>query len=681
MPRFIDIGDGTPIAAAADARDALGATDVGAAVFTAVDDAAARSAIGAAPLYPDTAAVIQHDPSGSPDGAIVADDELNVGTVFANSGSSPYEYVSGRFAHDPGSTIGVNNAGYLQVDTGSGRVREMRAQCSWTYNEVGAVAFVIPSGDWTYPSVLSAAGIHLTAYGNGIWNLAVWNPASGTGHVDHSVQPGTATSFTLTVQTTTPASTQTTGSIAAGASAATVTAAIEALSNVAAGQVTVTKSTSGNYGIAWASALGAVTLTATPTGGTMGFAAPLPLDPTNTIDDVVAYGSGLTQYADYTTAGRYAAVWDEELRWLEMYIYPDTDEVFMIFPDGTNSGMIKHPGIGLWGGSKAVFELFENNSGKIDTPATMGAIAAHNELVATAPKVLTQVASYKTVTLYDGGNTTGTDITSSGSIPPGTSFLEVVLIGGGGGGGSGACQPSGTAACGGGSGGTGGIIQQTVAGPALGTTWNVTVGRQGSGGASVSSTSAGNAGTYGNASKFFTGAVALLAYGGSGGGGGGSGATIGTAGGSGAPYASSGTTSGANGAAGNNGASVSATMGIAGSGAGGGVTTAPAANNGGSGGSNIVRGYTGGTAGVVGGAAPGKGVDSTATPVTSTAAGTPGPGAGGGAGSITGAAQDGADAAGWGGGGGGGGASLNGSASGAGGDGRGGYAIVRAHLL
>lgn len=47
MPRFIDIDGGTPIAAAADARAAIGSTAVGDAVFTAANAAAARTAMSA----------------------------------------------------------------------------------------------------------------------------------------------------------------------------------------------------------------------------------------------------------------------------------------------------------------------------------------------------------------------------------------------------------------------------------------------------------------------------------------------------------------------------------------------------------------------------------------------------------------------------------------------------------
>lgn len=46
MPRFIDIDGGTPIASAADARAALGSSEIGDAVFTAADAAEIRTLIG-----------------------------------------------------------------------------------------------------------------------------------------------------------------------------------------------------------------------------------------------------------------------------------------------------------------------------------------------------------------------------------------------------------------------------------------------------------------------------------------------------------------------------------------------------------------------------------------------------------------------------------------------------------
>lgn len=686
MPRFIDIDGGTPIAAAADARAAIGATEVGEAVFTAAAPFPAAAAIGAPSLRP----AMHHDPSGSADGPIAADDELDAGTVFSNTGTKKIKFDGGRFVHDPAASSGASSAGYLQVELNA-VVRSMRAQVAWEPSATGAVAFVIPStlADWDYDAgTLPAAGVHLTAYGNGIWNVAVWNPNAGAaGHVDHSVQPGTATSFTLTVQTSTPASTQTTASIAADATAAAVKSAIEALSNVAVGEVTVTKSPSGNFGITWATGLGAVTLTATPTGGTMGMAAPLPTDPANTIDPVVAYGVGLTKYGEYLDVGRYATVRDGDLRWLEVFAFPETDEIIILFPDGTNSGVLRHPGIGLWNSSRAVFELFESNSVSVETPAVFGKIAADSQRVTEdspvvdKPTVAAMIANSRPVTLYSGGNITTSNISVSGSIPPGTQWIELVCIAGGGGGGGGGCQPSGTAVNGGSGGGSGGVIREIVPASALGTTWAAVIGKAGLGGASISSTGTGNNGTDGTSTKWYSGRVVYEAYPGGKGNGGTSGATPAVAGNPGGPFATAGAGSGINGAVGTSGAQMYTALGNPGAAAGGGITTAPTANNGGAGGANLVRGYFGGTAGVVGGAAPGQGKDATATTITTTPAGIPGPGPGGGAASSSGAAQDGADAAGWGGGGAGGGASLNGNASGAGGDGKGGYLIAIAHFV
>jgi hypothetical protein len=73
------------------------------------------------------------------------------------------------------------------------------------------------------------------------------------------------TSFTLTLAG------QTTGAIAAGATAAAVQAALEALSNVVPGDVTVTGAAGGPYTVAFRGALAdtdVAQMTATPTGGT-----------------------------------------------------------------------------------------------------------------------------------------------------------------------------------------------------------------------------------------------------------------------------------------------------------------------------------------------------------------------------------------------------------------------------
>lgn len=88
---------------------------------------------------------------------------------------------------------------------------------------------------------------------------------TGTNEVQTVTEGGSGlTSFTLTY------SGQTTGSIAAAATAATVQAALEALSNVGAGNVAVGGATSGPYTVTFVGALGSTNvaqMTATPTGG------------------------------------------------------------------------------------------------------------------------------------------------------------------------------------------------------------------------------------------------------------------------------------------------------------------------------------------------------------------------------------------------------------------------------
>lgn len=95
----------------------------------------------------------------------------------------------------------------------------------------------------------------------------LYAPYAGTTDEVQTVTEGGSglTSFTLTY------SGQTTGSIAAAATAATVQTALEALSNIAVGDVTVTGSTSGPYTVTFGGALAdtnVAQMTATPTGGT-----------------------------------------------------------------------------------------------------------------------------------------------------------------------------------------------------------------------------------------------------------------------------------------------------------------------------------------------------------------------------------------------------------------------------
>lgn len=96
---------------------------------------------------------------------------------------------------------------------------------------------------------------------------ALWAPYGGTTDEVQTVTEGGSglTSFTLTW------SGQTTGSIAAAATFATVQTALEALSNIAPGDVTVTGSNGGPYTVVFGGALAdtdVAQMTATPTGGT-----------------------------------------------------------------------------------------------------------------------------------------------------------------------------------------------------------------------------------------------------------------------------------------------------------------------------------------------------------------------------------------------------------------------------
>ena len=634
---------------------------------------------------------IFHDPITKANGPINAGDVLDSGQLVVNNvGATPLSYSGGQMIHAQGSTIGVATAGYLQTQVTSDRVRRMFAKVAWPANALGSAAFVVPSAQWNQSSgILPVAGLHSTHYGNGIWTCGVWNPSAGqSGHVEaHRLDINSGTAVTLQVTTTTPSSTQTTASLTISSmTAASLKTALEGLSNVGAGKTTVVGPFAGKYGIVWNSSLGAVTVAVSASSGT----------PAPTITAYQGTGGtsgGVTTYASNTTNGRYATVWDGTLKQLDVWLFPETAQGIIFFPDGTNSGYFTDPGINLWTSTYAVHELFENNTSAIDVPASYGKISVDNFYARTdtptltKPDLVTQVTALAPQTLCDSNNTTGTDISVGGSVPPGTKYIEIVAIGGGAGGGSGCCTTSGTAGNGGGAGGSAGIIREIIPASALGATWAGVIGHKGAGGASVSSTANGNAGTAGTLSKFTTSAAsgavlaAHQALAGAGGGGGSTGATVGAAGGAGGPFTTPGSASGANGALGSNGGGITTNLGVPGSGGGGGVTTVPVATNGGTGGSNLVRGYTGGTAGVVGGAAPGVGIDISAITITTSVAGVPGPGVGGGAGSITGAAQAGAIPLMYGVGGGGGGASLNGSASGAGGDGIGGYLLVRAHFL
>ena len=93
----------------------------------------------------------------------------------------------------------------------------------------------------------------------------LYGPYSVSDEVQTVTEGGSGlTSFTLTY------SGQTTGSIAAAATAATVQAALEALSNIGVGQVVVTGAAGGPYTVAFQGSLAdtnVAQMTATPTGG------------------------------------------------------------------------------------------------------------------------------------------------------------------------------------------------------------------------------------------------------------------------------------------------------------------------------------------------------------------------------------------------------------------------------
>lgn len=109
--------------------------------------------------------------------------------------------------------------------------------------------------------VKSGTHVGLTTAGN------LGGPYNGLSEEVQTITEGGSglTSFTLTY------SGQTTAAIAANASAATVQAALEALSNIAVGDVEVTGSDGGPYTVKFVGALAntnVAQMTATPTGGT-----------------------------------------------------------------------------------------------------------------------------------------------------------------------------------------------------------------------------------------------------------------------------------------------------------------------------------------------------------------------------------------------------------------------------
>lgn len=113
-----------------------------------------------------------------------------------------------------------------------------------------------------YPNGVLPSGIALAK----ITATGIYGPYSVTDEVQTVTEGGSGlTSFTLTY------SGQTTGSIAAAATAATVQAALVALSNVGAGNIAVTGAAGGPYTVSFRGTLAdtnVAAMTATPTGGT-----------------------------------------------------------------------------------------------------------------------------------------------------------------------------------------------------------------------------------------------------------------------------------------------------------------------------------------------------------------------------------------------------------------------------
>lgn len=113
-----------------------------------------------------------------------------------------------------------------------------------------------------YPKGFFKSGIALGK----ITGTELYGPYAGTTDEVQTITEGGSglTSFTLTWNG------QTTGSIAAAATAATVQAALEALSNIGVGDVLVTGSNGGPYTVQFRGALAdtnVAAMTATPTGG------------------------------------------------------------------------------------------------------------------------------------------------------------------------------------------------------------------------------------------------------------------------------------------------------------------------------------------------------------------------------------------------------------------------------
>lgn len=379
------------------------------------------------------------------------------------------------------------------------------------------------------------------------------------------------------------------------------------------------------------------------------------------------WNNGETIYADYTTNGRYATVWDGIARPIDLWIDTDTATCTLYFPDGTST-TFSNPAVSADTANYAIWELYET-AGSVDVAATIGEIWADTYTPAESAVGLTKpeasaIASSAKRIIHEY-TTAGT---FSGTIPDSAQGVLVTLVAAPGGGGSGRQGAAGTVRNGGSSGGSGGIIyEQWIPKVSLVGSYSVIVPAGGIGGAAVSTPDTnGNPGASGAVASFNCG-VFLRALGGGGGPGGT--AIAGIGGGAGAPLSVGGVPPSTTGGVGTTGsASNNGAAGIPG--AGGGITSGDVPNNGGAGSASNLWSSTGvgGLGGIVDSTVPGQGAVAVA--------GRPGDGPGGGAASITSAAQAGANARGYAAAGAGGGASLNGNNSGKGGDGFTGYARV-----
>jgi hypothetical protein len=168
-----DILTGTP----EEAVTALGATETGAAVLTG-DAAEGRAALNAVAKLPAG----HYTPTGKPNGTVTA---LDSGQTVATFGDSPGVVSSGVLVTT--ATGSPPHGTYYQADMGA-TVRRIGCEVKWPANAVGALAFVLPVSAWGPPgghpsgdnSAGANAGVHLTLYGNGIWDCGNWNALAGT---------------------------------------------------------------------------------------------------------------------------------------------------------------------------------------------------------------------------------------------------------------------------------------------------------------------------------------------------------------------------------------------------------------------------------------------------------------------------------------------------------------------